>query len=495
MSKQIELDLRKLKFIRERDLRQQSYNIEMTELTGGTFWKPYTNEEIAGTVEFPVPESKEDIMKLLMKLHVKMPEINLYETRIRTLAKALGPVIIRFSGSWATRTYYDLDGHTSGQVPEGFDFILTQKQWQGALDFAKAVGAEIMVSVANSYGVHENGTGVWMPEQAELLWDYTEKQGMKIAYAEFMNEPNLLSGMKLPEGYGAAEFGRDHDLFAEWLKKNHPETMLVGPCAADSPRNAMIGGSILPMLTTEELMKYIKAVPEFFSYHSYTGISERGQFFGCHHPFDKVLTEEYLSLTMQDLDAAMAQRNQYAPGADMWVTESADAACGGNTWAPTFAETIRYIDEQCRFAVKTRGIIFHNTLASSAYGLLDDETHEPRPQYWGGYLLKLLTGEKVYDTGIPVQEGAHVYAFSRGDGQDGVCYIMINNSQNETTEVAVPAGYRYTLSSDKLRSRDILLNGVKLVMPDKETMPEIQGEMVEEGTLVLQPCTITYYVV
>ena len=42
MSIELTLNPEKLEAIREMDPRVQSYNIEMTELTGGTFWVPYT---------------------------------------------------------------------------------------------------------------------------------------------------------------------------------------------------------------------------------------------------------------------------------------------------------------------------------------------------------------------------------------------------------------------------------------------------------------------
>ena len=198
---------------------------------------------------------------------------------------------------------------------------------------------------------------------------------------------------------------------------------------------------------------------------------------------------------MEDLDYYKPMRDNYVPGADLWVTESADAACGGNTWAPTFVETFRYVDELARFGLNTRGVIFHNTLASSAYGLLDSETHQPRPQYWGGLLLAKLAGEKVYDTHEPIREGVHLYAFSRKDGEEGVCYVLVNNSETETVQVEVPACVRYTLSSDKLRSQKIFLNGSELVMPDAYTMPALDGEAVAAGTVSVAPCTIAYIVV
>ena len=409
----ITLNPSNLSKIREMDSRVQSYNIEMTELTGGTFWKPYTAEQIAGSEEFPTADNMQEMMKIMQGMQTKQPAINLYNKKIRTLAKAFGPVIIRISGSWANRTYYDLDNHTGGKVPEGFEFVLTKEQWQGALDFVKEVNGQILLSVANCKGVHENDNGPWMPEQAKLLWDYTKEQGMTIDYAEFMNEPNLLAGMMMPENYSSDDFARDHDLFAAWLKENHPETTLVGPCSADGDRGSVAGGFGALLLRTEELMGKIKVMPEIFSYHSYNGISERGQMFGSHYDFSAVTTNEYLAVTMQDLEYHNRLRDQYMPGAPMWVTESADAACGGNTWASTFVETLRYVEELALFNINTEGIIFHNTLASSAYGLLDAETHEPRPQYWGALLYSKLAGTTVYDTKIERVEGAHVFAHSR----------------------------------------------------------------------------------
>lgn len=492
---QITLNPQNLKEIRQRDHRLLSYNIEMTELTGGTFWAPYTDGQIEGTEPFELGGSKDDVIRILRALHVKVPEVNLYEPRIRTLAKALGPVIIRYSGGWANRTYYDFDGHTGGVAPDGFEYVLTRDQWQGALDFAKEVGGQILISVANSYGVHENGTGKWLPDQAKLLFDYTAAQGMKIDYAEFMNEPNLLVGMQLPEGYSPADYARDHDLFAQWLAENHPETELVGPCGADSPRSAVIGGNMIQMASCDTLMEGWTIMPKIFSYHSYNGNSERGQFFGGYHGFDKALTEEYLAMTMDDQKFYGTVRDKYMPGADLWVTESADAACGGTTWAPTFTEVIRFVDELCRFNLEDRGILFHNTLCSSAYGLLEAETHNPRPQYWGGLLFNKLAGNMVFDTAEPIREGVHLYAFDRKDGKEGICYVYINNSKTESVELNVPACTLYTLHADKLRSREIKLNGRVLTMPDANTMPDLSGDTLEAGTITLAPCTVSFIVV
>lgn len=49
----IDLNPDRVKWIRQMGERFVSYNVEMTEVTGGTFWKTYTPGQIAGTEAFP----------------------------------------------------------------------------------------------------------------------------------------------------------------------------------------------------------------------------------------------------------------------------------------------------------------------------------------------------------------------------------------------------------------------------------------------------------
>ena len=140
-----------------------SYNVEFAEVTGGTFWKAYTPEQIAGTEEYiPSSEKLSDAMQVY-------PPIDLYNKRCRKLAKELGQAWIRVSGTWATKTYYDFENKTNGIVPEGYLNILTREQWVGVLDFVKAVGGKLLVSVSNCEGVHK-ADDPWSPKEAEKLF-------------------------------------------------------------------------------------------------------------------------------------------------------------------------------------------------------------------------------------------------------------------------------------------------------------------------------------
>lgn len=484
------------------DKRLVSYNIEMTEVTGGTFWKSYTDAQVDGTEKFPPIEDWSD----MGNLQQWFDPIDLYNPRLRKLARELGTAWVRVSGTWANKTYYDFDGHTGGVVPEGFQNLLTKKQWQSVLDFVKAIGAKLLVSVANCPGIH-SAQEPWHPEQAKLLFEFSKTYGVPVDAAEFTNEPNMPTMSGQPEGYTPAHFNRDHNLFVKFMRENYPETMIVGPCtvgdynffAADESqtKGAVLGGetSAVEIWDTEMLMESFTEKLDVFSYHYYNGVSERGATMGGYWPESKTLSEKYLSLAGAGARFYAPKRDKYVPGGQMWVTESGDAG-GGNTWASTFMDVFRTLNELGEFCTVTDGVIFHNTLASSDYGLLQHGSFLPRPNYFAVLLWKRLMGDTVYDTGIASSEGVHVYAHSRKDGKAGMVYLVINNSTTEATTVELPKdAERYTLSGDgKLRSRVMCLNGTPLMLGENDEFPEMKPIAQAAGTVELAPGTCTFFV-
>ena len=146
MSQKINLSASPLQVIRTVNDKLMSYNVEFTEVTGGTFWKAYTPEQIAGTEKFNVAGAT-NIMEAMASLMQVYPPIDLYNEKLRKLASEFGPVWVRVSGTWATKTYYDFEG--TGVTPEGYQNRLTKEQWIGVLDFVKAIGAKLLISVAN----------------------------------------------------------------------------------------------------------------------------------------------------------------------------------------------------------------------------------------------------------------------------------------------------------------------------------------------------------
>ena len=173
------------------DARFQSYNIEMVEVTGGRFWKPYASNAFDASDKYAY----------------RAP-IDLTNVRLRKLAAALAPAYVRVSGTWANATYFADSEQPPPAPPAGFNGVLTRRQWKNVFDFSRAVGADIVTSFAVSRGTRDSA-GAWTPDQASHLLAYTAAIGGRIVAAEFMNEPDVAVTGVLPEGYDAAAYRRD----------------------------------------------------------------------------------------------------------------------------------------------------------------------------------------------------------------------------------------------------------------------------------------------
>lgn len=509
MSQSIKLAPDKLKKLRDINPMLMSYNVEFAEVTGGTFWKAYTPGQVAGTEEFHVEPSSEGIAAMYKDLMQVYPPIDLYNEKLRKLAKDLGPAWVRVSGTWATKTYYDFDGTTGGKAPDGYLNVLTKEQWIGVLDFVKAIGAKLIVSVANCPGLH-SAEEPWNPSEAEKLFSLSREYGVPISAAEFANEPNMMEDTGFPKGYTPADYRRDQDLFFKWVRANYPECILVGPSTTGgdnitfgkSDPNQKAGGIEQVALQTcncADLMDGTEEPLDVFSYHYYNGVSERlaSVMPNAHWLAEEANSELYLDTALKFARTYAPLRDKYCPGGEMWVTESGDAGGGGDTWASTYLDVLRTLNELGGFASITNGVIFHNTLASSDYGFLAREVFDPRPNYFAVLLWNRLMGTAVYDSEEPIREGAHVFVHSRKDGKDGVVYLIINNSLTETTFVSLPAeAQRYTLAGEggNIRARTMTLNGNPLVLGEGNALPALEPMKQAAGTVELAPGTCTFLV-
>ncbi len=474
----IKLQTADLKKLRTVDKRLVSYNVEMTEVTGGTFWKAYTPEQIAGTEQFGLSNDFVEFT-LTEELMQYFPPIDLYDGKLLRLAKALGSVWVRVSGTWATKTYYDFDGTMGGKAPEGYASVLTREQWVSLLDFVKAVDGKLLISVSNCAGDHPNG-GALDLTQTKKIFDFSHEYGVDIDAAEFFNEPNMLEASGAPKGYTAADFVRDQDIFNGWVREHYPNCLIVGPCACKSRRASV-----------EALMDDAKVPLDIFSCHYYNGASDRmAPRFPREHWDPKLAhTDEYLAVASEYAKYYAAYRDKYVPNGQMWVTESGDAWGGGNTWGSTYLDVFRTLNELGSFAKITDGIIFQNTLASSDYGFLEHGTFEPRPNYFAVWLWNQLMGDVVYET--ESRENLHIYCHSRKDGKNGCTYLIINNSLTDTVTFELPkTADIYSLSGDTLRAEKMKLNGVTM---DMENMDKLTTQTAEKE-LSLAPATCTFVV-
>jgi hypothetical protein len=473
------------------DERFQSYNIEAVEVTGGRFWKPFAQAETAP----PAAPSQPALSApggMDPSLYEYRAPIDLSNARLRKLAAALGPAYLRVSGTWMNSTYFqNSDDPAPATPPKGFNSVLTRQQWKGVIDFSHAVDAKIVTSFATSAGTRDEA-GVWTPAVAEQFLAFTKSAGGSIAAAEFMNEPTFAEMGGGPKGYDAQAYARDLTVFQRFIKSHAPDVTVLGPGGVGE--DTALAPSSMRLVKSEDILAATGPVFDAFSYHSYGGVSSR-----CSRGMPRIgttsaaaLSEDWLARGERAEAFYAAIRDRFEPGKPIWNTETAQAACGGDRWASTFADSFRYLNQLGSLAKLGVRVQLHNTLAASDYGLLDEKTYEPRPNYWAALLWRRLMGVTVLDPGASPAPNLHLYAQCLRDKPGGVALLAIN-ADNAAQSLEIPAGAeRYTLTAHDLLDRRVELNGSELKLAAGDALPQLKGTPEHAGKIVFAPASITF---
>ena len=320
-----------MKAVAKVDPRFLSYNVEMAEVTGAPFWAPYGPD---GTPPRP-PHQKREPVDLKGN------------TRLRNLAKALGPAYMRVSGTWANSTWFQDDDRPAGPVPSGFKGVLTRAQWAGVAEFARAVDARVVTSFGVSPGTRGRD-GTWNPANARALMRFDRALGGNIVAVETVNEPTFAQNADLPAGYDAARFAEDNRAVIALVRREAPQARIVGPSATGDVANFI--GERGPYVVATDVLLGAPDKPGFdvFSYHFYTSASSRCVPAGRAAKPEQGLTSQWLGMIDTVDDYYTVRRDRHAPGAPVWVTELGQAACGGDRWAASFADSFRYVDNMAR---------------------------------------------------------------------------------------------------------------------------------------------------
>lgn len=468
-----------------------SYNIEMASIVGAGFWKPYRSLSA---------RQMGSARGALGNLFEERPPLDLYDPMLRRLAAALGPAYVRVSGGWANTVYFADTASPPVTPPGGFKSVLTGTEWKGVLAFVNAVHGRLVTSFAISPGVR-GPDGRWTTSQAAQLISFTRAHGGHIAAAEFMNEPNRAG--RLLKGYNAADFASDFAIFRAFARRDTPDMKILGPSATGDwlvPQSVPHVPANVPSALSSRAL--LAATPharfDVFTYHFYGAVSQR-----CVPPgtpvstkSDAALSDEWLDRTQEAYNFYRQLRDRYEPGAPIWITETADAACGGNPWAKTFLDSFRFLNQLGAMSAQHVRVVMHNTLVGSDYGLIDERTLAPRPNYWAALLWKRLMGRKVLQMSATDHAGLRMYAHCLRDVPGGVSLLFLNTSKDEARQIAITAPVRrYLLTAETLQSEVIRLNRRSLALGAGGKLPPLRGQSEPAGVLWLPPASITFLAV
>lgn len=443
------------------DERFQSYNVEMVEVTGGRFWAPY-GDTSSGR-------------------YAMRPAMDLSDTRLRLLARQLAPAYMRVSGTWANNTYVQAAGESGNTPPPGFRQVLTAAQWKGVVDFSNAVDAPIVPSFAVSLGTR-GADKRWKTGQAQRLVDHTRAFGGKIGAVEFFNEPNMPSAADdLPPGYTAVDYGKDFSIFLEWARRELPGVTILGTGSVteDRPPSQIPVPAKGPPISSADMMAETPGVLDALSYHFYGIVSQRCESIGIGTAAkEDALKPAWLDLTLRAYDYYAGLRDTYEPGKPMWVTETAQASCGGSPWAASFLDTFRYLNQMGVLAQKDVKVIMHNTLAASDYALIDDVSGDPRPSYWAAVLWRRIMGDVVLAPPTAPSASLKLFAHCLRGSDGGVALLALNIGERSETVSLDRKARAWVMTAEPIDSKTVKVNGTVPAMEHDGSITGLEARAV-----------------
>jgi heparanase 1 len=441
-----------------------SFSIDASQVTGGKWWNPSAQsaEMGSGTVHAPV-------------FDFNRPQLD-------QLTRALGPAYLRIGGSESDKVYYDLSaaGTEPTTPPSGYQSVLTRGQWDALNAFARRSNLDVVFTL-NAGPSSRTSSHAWDPANAAALIAYTHQQNYPVRVWELGNELNIfwfVFGFKAQISTG--QYQQDLQTARSLIQQSMPQARLGGEGSAVWP---VLGEPL--SLFYGYLPGYLKqsgGLVDQVSWHYYPQQSRRGPIASRRASPARLLDPKALDEAALWADRMRAWRDQYAPGKPIWLGETGNAQFGGEPGlSDSYLGGLWWLDELGLLATKDTQVVVRQTLSGMNYGMIDDATVSPRPDYWNSLLWKRLMGTEVYPVSVSGENASHLraYAQSAPSSTDGsVTLLLINIDPQREARVQVGGMgdrpvKRYDVTSDNIFGQQVMVNGQALRVGPDGSLPDL----------------------
>jgi heparanase 1 len=468
--------------------RYLSFSIDTSQVVGGKWWNPQADqvEWSSGTVQAAV-------------FDFDRPRLNL-------LTEALAPAYLRVGGSEADKVYYNLEAGPGARpaAPEGYESVFTRGQWDAVHAFASRNDLDVVCTL-NAGPAARDRAGCWQGDNAAQLLAYTAQRGYSVAVWELGNEVNIFFTVHgLAAQVSVEQYARDLEAVRRLVERYTPGARLAGQGSAYWPVLGEPLGLFFGFLPG--YLKHAGYLVDLITWHYYPQQSRRGPLASRRACPSRLLDPYNLDEAAHWACKIDRWRDQYAPGTPVWLGETGNAQFGGEPGlSDVYLGGLWWLDQLGLLARQGHQVVVRQSLTGMDYGLLDEGTLEPRPDYWNSLLWKRLMGTRVFaaQAAGDGEDRLRVYAHATALGDAAsVTALAINLDPQRDAVLSFPqfegrAHEHYAVTAPDVLGRTVLLNGVELGLVDDRALPEIRAnrhEGVGLPTVTLQPLSYTFVV-
>lgn len=202
---------------------------------------------------------------------------------------------------------------------------------------------------------------------------------------------------------------------------------------------------------------------DVMSWHYYPQQSSRGRFANRRASEKRLLKPRHLDSVQKQ--ARRVVKN--ARGRPVWLTETGHALYGGEPGlSDTYLSSIWWLDQLGLLAREGVSRVFRQSLVGSDYGLLDQNTFQPRPDYYASFLWKRLMGNMVFRAHFVEKSRGKIRAYHHSAARSlrGHCLLFISLCKTRSL-ITVPGlvWRRYIIEPvGGICGSQLALNGVPL---------------------------------
>jgi hypothetical protein len=297
-------------------------------------------------------------------------------------------------------------------------------------------------------------------------------------------------------GYTAEEFAADLATFRSLRDEILPHLPIFAP---GNIYTRTQGEDILPGIVfgprASEILPLIGDDIDGVNYHYYAAISTRCPT-GPRVTLETALEPAYVDGVDEPIVAIDTLRDAHAPGLPIWLTETGGQSCGGQVGvADRFVNTFWFLNTLGRLAQQGHEVVVRQTLSGSTYGLIDEISLEPRPDYWAALLWRQLMGTQVLELpSIDLDAHLRVYAHCQRGGRQGAVSLLainLNEASPATLSLASlglpPRAELYVGTATELAAGEMQLNNIPLVASGDGTPPALAGLQHRGEQLLIPP--------